>query len=201
MLKFLPNIALTIIIATYLFIYLKGIKSGKFKPTLSTWIFFAFATFLSVITDFRETGIHGLFANSYNILDAFGTFITLAFILFFQKNINKGFNKLETVCLIGVIAIGIFWLFSGLNVFAHLSIQAIMFIAYIPMVSYLWKAKENTESLGNWSLECLASAIGCINPILNKDLLPMVYGLRSLFSTFLTVLLILRLKYKEGKLK
>lgn len=201
MLKFLPDIAIVILITTYLYIYLSGIKSGRVKPILSTWIFFIFATFLSVVTDFRETGIHGLFANSYNILDALGTFITLAFILFFQKNINKEFNKLEKGCLAAVIIVGMLWFLSGQNILAHLSIQVIMFIAYIPMVFHLWKAKENTESLGMWSLETITSAIGCINPILNKDMLPIVYGFRSFFSTFLIVLLILRLKYKESKSK
>lgn len=199
MLKFLPDILITIIIATYLLIYLRGIKSGRVKPTLSTWIFFAFAGILSLVTDFRETGVHGLFANSYNILDTSGVFITLAFIFLFQKDINKKFNKLERNCLIAVIIVGILWLISGQNILAHLSVQIIMFISYIPMFAHLWKAKENTESLGMWSLDSVASVLGSINPILNGDLLPIAYGLRSAICTFSTVLLILRIKYKAKK--
>ena len=199
-LKFLPDIIIFICIATYLVIYLSGIRSGKVKPTLSTWVFFAFAGVLSFITDFRETGAQGLFANSYNILDTSGVFATLIFIVLFQKNINTKFNKLEKWCLVAVIIVGILWLLSGQNVLAHLSIQLILFISYIPMFVHLWKAKENTESLSMWSIDSVASAVGSINPIVNRYLLSTVYGLRSALSTFLTVLLILRLKYKARKL-
>lgn len=198
MLKFLPDIVIVICITTYLVIYLSGIKSGRVKPTLSTWIFFAFAGVLSFITDFRETGVQGLFANSYNILDTSGVFITLIFIILFQKNINKEFNKLEKRCLIAVIIVGILWLLSGKNILAHLSIQVIMLISYLPMFAHLWKVEENTESLSMWSIDSFASFVGCINPIINRDLLPMAYGFRSAFSTFVTVLLILRLKYKKS---
>ena len=196
----MPDIIIFICIATYLVIYLNGIRSGKVKPTLSTWIFFAFAGVLSFITDFRETGVAGLFANSYNILDTSGVFVTLSFIFLFQKNINKKFNKIEKWCLTAVIIIGVLWLLSGQNVLAHLSIQLILLISYIPMFVHLWKANENTESLSMWSIDSLASAVGCIKPILSMDLLPAVYGLRSAVSTFTTVLLILRLKHKAKKL-
>ncbi len=195
MLKFLPDIVIISCTIPALYIYLRGIKSGRTTPVLSTWIFFAFATFLSVVTDFRETGFHGLFSNSYNIIDALGTFLILVFILF-QKNTSKKFNKLEKGCLIAVFVIFILWLISGQNILAHLSIQLIMFIAYFPMVTHLWKTKEDKEAISWWANDCFISLVGCINPIINKDLLPIVYGLRSAISTFITVLLILRLKYK-----
>jgi hypothetical protein len=69
------------------------------------------------------------------------------------------------------------------------------------MVWHLWNAKENHESLSMWSIDSFASFVGCINPIIHFDLLPLVYGLRSAFCTFFTVLLVIRLKYKINKTK
>lgn len=199
MIKFLPQILMTLCIAIYVVIYIVGIKKGRVKPVLATWLFFALATILSFITDFRESGVHGLLANAFNIVDTCATML-LFLVIVFRKDTNKTFNKFEKNCLMTVILIFVLWVLSGENVLAHLSIQAILIIAYLATLVHLWNATENTESLSMWSFDCAASALGTIEPFRVMALLPLVYGIRATFSTLAVIILILRLKYKKHKL-
>jgi len=64
-------------------------------------------------------------------------------------------------------------------------------------LAHLWKATKNTETLGGWSFDSLASVIGIIEPLKTMALLPLVYGIRSIVSTLTVIILILRLKYRE----
>ncbi len=117
----LIQIAMTACIITYASIYLVGIQRSKVKPILATWIFMSLATILSFLTDFAETGIAGVLANSFNTVDTLATLIIFAVILC-TKDIRKTFTGFETGCLAAVIIVFIGWLLSGQNVVAHLSI-------------------------------------------------------------------------------
>jgi len=194
--KFLPQIAMVLCVLAYTIIYLVGIKKGKVKPVLATWVFFAFATLLSLVTNFKESGISGLLANSYNLVDTLSVFIICGVILL-NKNSRKVFSTFEKRCLGAVVFVFIAWLISGQNILAHLAVQVILVIAYLPTLVQLWKATENTESVGMWSTNCAASLFGLVEPIKTMSLLPIVYGSRSVISTFIVTVLILRLKYKN----
>jgi hypothetical protein len=80
-------------------------------------------------------------------------------------------------------------------------IQIILVIAYLPTLIHLWKSKENTESLSAWSLDFLASIFGMITPLQTMSLLPLIYSIRSAISTFFVMALILRINFREIKLK
>lgn len=183
-------------VLAYTIIYLVGIKNGKVKPVLATWIFFAFATLLSLVTNFKESGVTGLLANSYNVVDTLSVFIICGVILF-RKDSRKIFNMFEKRCLGAVVFVFIAWIISGQNILAHLAVQVILVIAYLPTLVQLWKATENTESVGMWSTNCAASLFGLVEPIKTMAFLPIVYGSRSVISTFIVTVLILRLKYKN----
>jgi len=196
MIKFLPQVLMVIFIITYCSIYLVSIKSGKSKPILATWLFLVIANLLSILTSYKETGINGITSNAFNIIDSFST-TTIFFVVLFNKNTRRRFNKFEKYCLLltGIIFIG--WLISGQNILAHLAVQFILVIAYFPTFVHLWKSSKNTESLSMWGINALASGLGTIQPLKTMALLPLVYGIRATVSTFTVFLLILRLKYKE----
>jgi hypothetical protein len=196
MLTHIPQILMVICIIIYVSIYLVGIKKGSVKPVLATWLFFVLATILSFVTDFRQSGVSGLWADAFNIVDTFATLI-IFLVIIFNKNTNKSFNKFEKGCLVAVFAIFILWLASGQNILAHLAIQAILVIAYLPTLIHLWKATENTESLSMWSFDSAASALGTIEPLRIMAFLPLVYGIRAVISTLAVIVLIIRLKYKK----
>ena len=194
----LIGIVITVCIAIYVTFYLVGMKRGQVKPVLATWLFLSFATILSFIMDFRQTGISGIASNLFNVVDMVAVFGIFVLILF-RKDTRRTFNMFEKVCLGTVLVIFIGWLMSGQNIAAHLAIQGILVVAYLPMLVHLWKAKINTESLGTWSFDCLASAFGLIIPLMTHDFLPTVYGIRSMLSTLAVIALILRLKYKANQ--
>ena len=196
MIRYIPQILMIVCIVIYLFIYLKEIKKGRVKPVLATWLFFVFATILSLITNYKETGVAGLLSNAFNLVDTLAVFIIFIAIIF-HKDTNKQFNKFEESCLLAVFIVFIMWILSGQNVLTHLTIQAIFVIAYLPTLIHLWKAKVNTESLSMWSFDSAASALGVIEPLRTMSLLPLIYGIRAVISTFAVVVLILRLKYKK----
>lgn len=184
-------------IIIYVSIYLTGIKNGKVKPILATWLLFSLATILSFITDFKQTGISGLFANAFNIVDTLATLI-IFLVIIFNKNTTKSFNDFEKSCLTAVFVIFLVWLISGQNILAHLAIQVILVIAYLPTLIHLWKAEKNTESLSMWSFDSAASALGTVEPLRAMAFLPLVYGMRAVLSTLAVIILIIRLKYKYG---
>ena len=194
--NFLIGILITVCIAIYVTIYLVGLFRGYVKPVLATWLFLSFATILSFIMDFRETGMHGVFSNLFNVVDMVAV-ASVFIIILFRKDTRRTFNTFEKICLGVVLVIFVGWLISGQNIIAHLAIQGILVVAYLPMLVQLWNAKVNTESLGTWSFDCAASVFGLIIPIATHDFLPTVYGVRSVLSTIAVIALILRLKYKN----
>jgi hypothetical protein len=196
--KVFIQITMITCIIVYSSIYLKGIKKGTVKPILATWIFLSAATILSFITDFAESGTSGMLANSFNIIDTIATVFIFSFVLS-RKDTRKKFSTFEKVCLGAVILIFLMWLISGLNILAHLAIQFILVVAYLPTFVHLWKSTQNTESLGMWSFDCLASALGTIEPVRVMAFLPLVYGIRSILSTIGVIALILRIKYRGNK--
>ncbi len=196
--KLLIQLAIVGCIAAYTSIYLLGIKRGTVKPVLATWTFLLVATILSFVTNFSESGLQGLLANSYNIIDTLACLLIFVFVLA-RKDIRKKFTAFEKGCLGAVILVFVAWLLSGQNVLAHLCLQLILVIAYLPTLVHLWNAQENTESLTTWSLNGLAAFFGVIEPVQARAILPIVYGVRSIVSCMAVAVLILRLQWRKTR--
>lgn len=199
MFKFLPQIIIFICVLASTLIYIKGIKNNTVKPILATRIFLLLAFLLTFLTNYSQTGVHGLMANMFNILDVLSilaTFIAMAL----SKNNHRKWTKFEKICLYIVVFIFLIWIVSGQNILSNILVQIILVIAYLPTLIHLWKSRENTESLGAWSFDFFASIFGMIVPLLTMDLLPLIYGVRSAISTFAVIVLILRIKFGEIKI-
>jgi len=190
------QIGIAACIVIYASIYLIGMWRGHVRPVMATWLFFTLATVLSFITDYSQTGTAGLAANSFNIFDTVAC-TTIFIVTLFQPAVRKQFNTLEKWCIGAVVIVFVCWLLSDQNVLAHLSIQIILFIAYIPTMTHLLHAAHNTESLWSWTFDCLASILGFTVALRTVDLLPLVYTGRSILCTGLVVVLILRLKWRN----
>jgi len=193
-----PQIAIVVCIVIYVCLYLRGIQKGRVRPVLATWLFFSVATVLSAVTDFRESGVHNLAVNAFNLADTCASLLICAVILISKKYERKPFTPLDKACWAAVVLTFLLWLISGQNVVAHLSIQVILVVAYIPTLIHLWNAEKNTESFGMWFFDFAASSFGLIQPIGQMALLPLVYGIRSVLSTIAVMALIVRLKYKKS---
>ena len=196
MIKFLPEIIIFICGVAATYVYVKGIRNNTVKPILATRVFLLLAFTLSFLTNFKQTGTHGLMANMLNIVDVLSVLITF-FAMAMSKNKSRKFTKFEKICLFLVFIIFLIWVTSGQNILANVLIQIILVIAYLPTLIHLWKAQENTESLSAWSLDFFASILGMIAPLQTMNILPLIYSTRSAISTFAVIVLILRLKFKE----
>ncbi len=190
-LTYLIQLSMIACIAAYAAIYLLGIAHGTVKPVLATWLFFTIATALSFATDFSERGIDGLLSNSYNLVDSVASILIFAVVLF-RKDIRKSFTAFEKGCVGAVLLVFAGWLLSGENVLTHLCLQLILVIAYLPTLAHLWSAKEATEPVTTWSLNLVAALFGMIEPVMARDPLPIVYGIRSVLSCTAVILLVLR---------
>jgi len=190
--------SIVLCIAIYSSIYLRELKKGNIKPVLATWILFSVATVLSFVMNFFENGIEGIAANFFNMVDTIATLV-ISVTLLFHKNIRKSFTVFEKKCFGAVVIVFFVWMMSGQNVIAHLSIQGILVIAYLPTLFHLWNARENTESLSMWFFNFLASFLGTIEPLKNMAFLPLVYGIRATVSTLAVILFVVRLQYRKKR--
>jgi len=192
------QIAIVVCIVMYTSIYLHGITRGTVKPVLATWLFFSVATVLSFITNFSESGVQGVLENSYNIVDTLASLLIFIVVLF-TKGLRKSFTVFEAVCVGAVILIFVTWLLSGQNILAHLCLQVILVIAYLPTLVHLWNARESSEPPTTWSLNALAAVFGIIEPIRSHDFLPLIYGIRSIISCLAVILLIVRQRIRRSQ--
>jgi hypothetical protein len=198
--KFLPQIIIFFCVGISTLIYVRGIKNDTVKPILANRVFLLLAFLLTFLTSYNQTGTYGLMADMFNIVDILSVLITF-FAMAFSKNNRTKFTKFENICLYFVILIFLIWIISRQNILANVLIQIILVIAYLPTFIHLWKSQENTESFGAWSLDFFASIFGVIIPLQTMDLLPLIYGIRSTISTFIVIILILRIKFRDKKIK
>jgi hypothetical protein len=196
MIKFLPQIVIFFCGVAATFVYVKGIRNNTVRPILATRVFLLLAFSLTFLTDFRQTGTHGLMANMLNIVDVLSVLVTF-FAMAMSKNKSRKFSKFEKICLCLVILVFLIWIITKQNILANILIQIILVIAYLPTLIHLWKAQENTESLSAWSLDFFASVVGMIAPFQAMNILALIYSTRSAISTFAVIIFILRLQFKE----
>jgi hypothetical protein len=194
----LTQVIIVVLIITYAYIYLSNIKQKTIKPILATWIFLSMATLMSFITNYYESGDAGLLANAYNIVDMLAT-ITICSFLITQKNIRKTFTNFEKSCIGIVVIICVIWFITNNNVLAHILLQIILLIAYLPTLAHLWCAEKNSESITMWSLNGVAALFGLIEPVRTGAILPIIYGMRGAISCFLVVLLGIRIRMHTSK--
>jgi drug/metabolite transporter superfamily protein YnfA len=120
--------------------------------------------------------------------------VTIAILLFGDK--TSRFTRFDFGCLGAVAAILVFWGFTRQHAAAHLAIQAILVIAYFPVVKRIWQAERNTESFAAWIGMLLAAALSLLS---SEGRLATVYSVRAVACTSLLLLLMIRAKRREGR--
>ncbi|MCX6099613.1 MAG: hypothetical protein NTX69_06330, partial [Candidatus Bipolaricaulota bacterium] len=156
--------SLVAVVALNLFIlvrYVELIREKKIQPALAMWVFFTIAVVGSFVT-FLSVGAHGPLDNILNTSDmALVGCVTVAILLFGDK--TSRFTRFDLGCLGAVAAILVFWGFTREHAAAHLAIQAILVIAYFPVVRRIWKTDRNTEPFAPWIAMLLAAALALLS--------------------------------------
>lgn len=171
------------------FVYL--IKKGRIKPALAMWLFFLLAIATSLITYIKDAD-YSVLNNILNTTDLFlAVSVTVAILLYGDK--SSRFNRFDLTCLGLVIMILIFWYFTGAHFITNLLIQAILVIAYFPVLQRMTTLKMNTESFTGWIGMLLAAIVSLFSL---KGTLAMVYSYRAIICITLLLFIMVYFEIK-----
>lgn len=166
----------------------------RIKPALAMWIFFTIAVGISLAT-YMKADHFSLLDNILNTTDlALTAIISIAIYLFGDHTTR--FSRFDKGCLIAVSIIVLFWFVTKNHVVTHTLTQGILVIAYFPVISRLWKTRENGESFLIWTGMLLAPALSLLS---SKGTLATVYSLRAIVCISILMILMLRVEYLKQK--
>lgn len=166
----------------------------KIRPALAMWIFFTIAVGIS-LTTYMKSDHFSLLDNILNTTDlALTTIISIAIYLFGDH--TSRFSRFDKGCLIAVMVIVLFWFITKNHIVTHLMTQAILIIAYFPVVSRLWKTRENGESFIVWTGMLLAPVLALLS---SKGLLATIYSVRAIVCILVLLVLMFRVEYLKHK--
>lgn len=172
--------------------YVWLIRKKRIQPALAMWVFFTIAVVGSFVT-YLSDGAFSPFDNILNTSDiALVGLVSVAIWIWGDK--SSRFSRFDLGCLGAVLAILVFWGFTRQHAAAHLSIQAILVIAYFPVVKRIWQADRNTESFAAWIGMLLAAALSLLS---SKGWLATVYAVRAVVCTGSLLILMLRARRRE----
>jgi len=167
--------------------YCWQIRRRAIQPALAMWVFFTIAAVGSLLTYLGERE-HGLLDNILNASDIVLVGCVALFIACCGERGSR-FTRVDAGCLLAVVMIMIGWAVTRHHVAAHALIQAVMVIAYVPVVRRIWVSKRNTESFTMWIGLVLAPAVSLLS---GRGTLAMVYALRAMACPAALLLLMLR---------
>ncbi len=166
----------------------------KIKPALAMWIFFTIAVGIS-LTTYLKSDNFSLLDNILNTTDMALTFIVTVAIYLFGDHTSR-FSRFDKGCLVAVLIIVLFWFVTKNHFVTHALTQGILVIAYFPVVSRLWKTRENSESFLIWIGMLLAPTLSLLS---SKGTLATIYSVRAIICILVLLMLMLRVEYLSRK--
>jgi hypothetical protein len=166
----------------------------KIKPALAMWIFFTIAVGISLAT-YLKSDQFSLMDNILNTTDLALTIIVSVAIFIFGDHTTR-FSQFDKGCLIAVSVIVLFWFVTRNHIITHALTQGILVIAYFPVISRLWKTRENGESFLIWTGMLLAPVLSLLS---SKGTLATIYSVRAIVCILLLLMLMLRVEYLKQK--
>ncbi len=116
------------------------------------------------------------------------------------KKVNKGprlgFNTFEIGCLVLSGTILVVWRLTHRSIEANYALQAVMAIAYAPLIFQLLTTEKNTESFATWSVWLAAAISSLTAAILDRNRLGIVYSSRGVILVSVVLALMLRLELR-----
>lgn len=158
------------------------------------WIFFTIAVAIS-LTTYMKSDQFSLLDNILNTTDlALAVIVSIAIYLFGDHTTR--FSRFDKGCLVAVLVIVLFWFVTKNHVVTHALTQGILIIAYFPVLSRLWKTRENGESFVIWIGMLLAPVLSLLS---SKGTLATIYSVRAIVCIFILLMLMLRVEYLKNK--
>lgn len=186
------SVSLIILIITVRYIWL--LSKNKIKPALAMWIIFSIAISLSLIT-YISGGNYRLSDNIMNTVDLFYV-LTISAAIFIFGDKKSRFSGFDKGCLISVLIILIFWIFTQNHAVTNIMIQLILVIAYFPVIKRMIDSGENSESFLVWTGMLIAPAVSLLS---SKGLLASIYSIRAIICVSILLILMLRIEFINWK--
>jgi len=170
------------------------ISKGRISPALAMWVFFTIATIGSLLTYLAE-GDFGLLDNILNTADIVMVGTVAIWIALFGDRSTR-FTRFDLGCLAAVLIIVVVWAVTHQHVVAHSAIQAILVIAYFPVVKRMLRSNRNTESFFMWIGLLLAPIFSLLS---SEGTLATVYAVRAIVCTSTLLALMIRAEWKARR--
>jgi len=169
--------------------YIMLLVRKEIKPALAMWLFFSVAIIMSLVT-YRSEGGYGLADNIMNTVDLVYV-VTVCIAIFLFGDRSSKFTRFDRACLITVMVILLFWIFTRNHRVTNILMQAILVIAYFPVVKRLIDSRENTEPFSVWIGMLLAPSIALLS---SKGTLATIYSVRAIICVSILLLLMIRIE-------
>jgi hypothetical protein len=186
--------AVILIILIIMIRYIILLVKKEIKPALAMWLFFSVAILMSLIT-YRSEGGYGILDNIMNTVDLIYV-VTVCIAIFLFGDKSSKFTRFDKGCLVAVTLILLFWIFTRNHWLTNVLMQAILVIAYFPVVKRLIESGENTEPFSVWIGMLLAPSLALIS---SKGTLATIYSVRAIICVSLLLLLMLRIEFLKLK--
>ena len=174
--------------------YCYQIHKKEVEPALAMWLFFVIAVGISLATYLAEANFKPI-DNILNTSDLAMVFIVMVFV-FFRGAQSSRFTRFDYGCLIAVMLVVVFWIFTRNHFITNIAVQTIMVIAYFPVVKRMLTERKNTESFSVWSAMFVVAGVSLFS---SKGSLATIYAIRAMICTGLLLLLMLRIEYLNRK--
>lgn len=187
-------ISVTLIMAFLTVRYIWQLVKKEIRPALAMWIMFSVAVGMSLITYLSE-GNYGFLDNILNTVDVlYVVTISVAIAIFGDK--SSKISRFDKGCLLIILLIVIFWIFTQNHLVTNILIQSILVIAYFPVIKRLVETRVNSEPFLIWIGMLIAPVFSLLS---SKGHLATVYSVRAIICVGLLLLLMLWVEFAGKK--
>lgn len=174
----------------------------RIEPSLATWTIFQATTIISFFTyakeSKRKSGNIDYVSNIANTMDTIGVSVILFVIIICGSAGQWHFQTFDIYCLIASGAILCSRWFTKSEITTNLAVQAVMVVAYLPMIHKMWIASQNPEAFGPWTVQLAICIFSLCAAIAGRSFLSIVYAGRATTLVAIILALMLRLKFRNG---
>ena len=187
-------ISVTLITILLTIRYIWQLVKKEIQPALAMWIMFSIAVGMSLVTYLAEDN-YGFLDNILNTVDVFYVVtISVAIAIFGGK--SSKITKFDKACLLVVLMIVIFWIFTQNHLLTNFLIQSILVIAYFTVIIRLLKTRQNSEPFLIWIGMLIAPVFSLLS---SKGMLATIYSVRAIICVGLLLMLMLWVEVKSKK--
>jgi len=157
---------------------------------------FSIAVGMSLITYLSEDN-YGFLDNILNTVDVIYVVTISIAIAIFGDHSSK-ITRFDKGCLLVVLLIIVFWIFTQNHLVTNILIQCILVIAYFPVIKRLLETRENSEPFLIWIGMLIAPVFSLLS---SKGLLATVYSVRAIICVGLLLALMFWIEVSGKKRK